>query len=84
MSDFLSAYSIQAWLESCPQGYLEDTVYGHAAGEKEPEFELENPILHESAVRTVRRTPCIATRSKALLTVVSNPASSTSSRCRNT
>ncbi len=52
MSDFLSAYSIQAWLESCPQGYLEDTVFGHPADAKEPEFALENPILHESSVRT--------------------------------
>ena len=32
MADFLSAYSIQRWLESCPQGYLEDTDFGHAAG----------------------------------------------------
>ena len=23
MVDFLSTYSIQKWLESCPQGYLE-------------------------------------------------------------
>ena len=30
MSDFLSAYSIQSWLESCPQGYLRGTDYGHA------------------------------------------------------
>ncbi|MBW2401500.1 MAG: ferritin-like domain-containing protein [Deltaproteobacteria bacterium] len=52
MSDFLSGYSIQNWLESCPQGYLEGTVDGHAPGDKEPEFLLENPILHESSVRT--------------------------------
>ncbi len=52
MSDFLSAYSIQSWLESCPQGYLEGTEFGHAPGEKEPEIMLDNPILHEMSVRT--------------------------------
>lgn len=26
VSDFLNAYSIQPWLESCPQGYFERTV----------------------------------------------------------
>jgi rubrerythrin len=52
MSDFLSAYSIQSWLESCPQGYLENTEYGHAAGEREPEELLHNPLLHTDSVRT--------------------------------
>jgi 1,2-phenylacetyl-CoA epoxidase catalytic subunit len=52
MSDFLSGYSIQNWLESCPQGYLDGTVYGHAAGDKEPEILFANPILHETSVRT--------------------------------
>jgi hypothetical protein len=51
MSDFLSAYSIQSWLESCPQGYLENTEYGHAPGEKEPEVLLANDILHEETLR---------------------------------
>jgi rubrerythrin len=51
MSDFLSAYSIQSWLESCPQGYLMGTEYGHAAGEKEPEFVLTDPKLREEAIR---------------------------------
>src|SRR5512134_2113113 len=51
MSDFLSAYSIQNWLESCPQGYLEGTEYGHAPGESEPASILENPLLREDAVR---------------------------------
>jgi len=52
MSDFLSAYSIQNWLESCPQGYLLDTEYGHAPGEREPESLLESKALHEQAVRS--------------------------------
>ncbi len=52
MSDFLNAYSIQNWLESCPQGYLENTEYGHGIGEKEAEFLLENPILREDSIRT--------------------------------
>jgi len=52
MADFLSAYSIQSWLESCPQGYLEETEYGHAVGEKEPAAILENDILREESIRT--------------------------------
>jgi hypothetical protein len=52
MSDFLSAYSIQSWLESCPQGYLVDTEYGHAPGAKEPEVTLSNDILREDALST--------------------------------
>ncbi|MFQ5416211.1 MAG: ferritin-like domain-containing protein [Myxococcota bacterium] len=52
MGDFLSAYSIQSWLESCPQGYLEGTLYGHAPADEEPEILLENPILLETSLRT--------------------------------
>src|SRR5262249_28446504 len=52
MSDFLTAYSIQNWLESCPQGYLLNTEYGHAAGEAEPELLMNNSVLHEETVRT--------------------------------
>jgi hypothetical protein len=52
MSDFLSAYSIQSWLESCPQGYLAGTEYGHAPGAKEPEFLLVDPVLREQGIRT--------------------------------
>ena len=51
MSDFLSAYSIQTWLESCPQGYLEGTTFGHTSSESEPASILENPILREDAIR---------------------------------
>ncbi|MBT4518965.1 MAG: ferritin-like domain-containing protein [Halieaceae bacterium] len=50
MSNFLSAYSIQNWLESCPQGYLADTEYGHAFGEKEPELIMDSEILREDAL----------------------------------
>jgi hypothetical protein len=52
MSNFLDAYSIQYWLESCPQAYLEDTEYGHKTGEKEPEEMLKDPLLREQAIRT--------------------------------
>jgi hypothetical protein len=52
MADSLTAYSIQSWLESAPQGYLVDTEYGHAPGEREPAFLLENDVLREDAVRT--------------------------------
>ena len=51
MSDFLSAYSIQNWLESCPQGYLINTEFGHLPGEREPELMLTNELLHEEALR---------------------------------
>jgi hypothetical protein len=50
MSDFLNAYSIQTWLESCPQGYLENTEFGHAPGVKEPGLILENPTMREEAI----------------------------------
>jgi rubrerythrin len=51
MSNFLDAYSIQYWLESCPQGYLAGTEYGHAPGEREPELVLTDPTLREQALR---------------------------------
>jgi len=52
MADFLAAYSIQNWLESCPQGYLEDTEFGHTPGESEPEEMLANEVLRQEAVRS--------------------------------
>ena len=52
MADFLSAYSIQNWLESCPQGYLEGTVYGHQPGEEEIALLKSNEVLHQDAIRT--------------------------------
>jgi hypothetical protein len=52
MADFLNAYSIQAWLESCPQGYLLGTEYGHAPDDHELALLLDNPVLHEDAIRS--------------------------------
>ena len=52
MSDFLAAYSIQNWLESCPQGYLEGTRYGHLPEENESEAILTNEHLRDEAIRT--------------------------------
>ena len=52
MADFLSAYSIQNWLESCPQGYLEETEFGHAPGEAEPDEVLGNDVLRQEAIRS--------------------------------
>lgn len=52
MRDFLAAYSIQTWLESCPQGYLEGTVYGHGPDERETALVIDNEVLREDAIRT--------------------------------
>jgi rubrerythrin len=52
VSNFLDAYSIQTWLESCPQSYLMDTVYGHGSNENEPDLVIENPVLREESIRT--------------------------------
>ena len=50
MKDFLDGYDIQYWLESAPQGYLRNTEYGHAPGEREPGVLLEDPVLREQAI----------------------------------
>ena len=52
MADFLNSYSIQRWLELCPQGYLEDTVYGHGGSEKEPDALLDDDDLRAEAIRS--------------------------------
>jgi hypothetical protein len=52
MADFLSMYSIQHWLESCPQGYLSGTEFGHLPGEKEPELILADPSNRDQAIGT--------------------------------
>ena len=52
MTQFLAQYSIQRWMEMCPQGYLEDTVYGHEPSEHEPEQLLEDDDEREAAIRT--------------------------------
>ena len=50
MANFLDGYSIQRWLESCPNGYLIDTEYGHEPGLTEPELVLEDPFLLDQAI----------------------------------
>jgi rubrerythrin len=50
MTDFLDGYSIQYWLESCPQGYLAGKQYGHDPSAKEPDLVLEDPFLREQAI----------------------------------
>ena len=50
MTDFLEGYSIQHWLESCAQGYLTDTEYGHQPGEREPALVMEDPLMREQAI----------------------------------
>ena len=51
MANTIDAYSIQSWLESCPQSYLMDTQYGRGPDEKEPEFLLENEVLREETIK---------------------------------
>lgn len=51
MTDFLNSYSIQRWLELCPQGYLEDTEYGHDSGMKESDYLLADEDLLEETIR---------------------------------
>jgi rubrerythrin len=50
MTDFLDGYSIQHWLESCPQGYLQGTQYGHHPDMQETDVVLEDPFLREQAI----------------------------------
>ncbi|MCP3984413.1 MAG: hypothetical protein GY723_08485 [bacterium] len=50
MTDFLEGYSIQRWLESCPQGYLSETEYGHQPGEHEPELMQSDPLMRDQAI----------------------------------
>jgi rubrerythrin len=50
MADFLEGYSIQSWLESCPQGYLLGTEYGHEPNQTEPELLLTDPFLRDQAI----------------------------------
>ena len=52
MSDFLSMYSIQHWLESCPQGYLMNTQFGHAPDASEAQLLLDNEVLRNESIRT--------------------------------
>ncbi len=79
MANFLDAYSIQNWLESCPQGYLEDTVYGHQTGQSEPDLVLENETIREDAIRTtvqlVMGERCALAASSGLINLAPDHAS---------
>ena len=79
MSQFLDAYSIQYWLESCPQAYLENTEYGHQPGETEPEVILEDPLIREQALRTtvqlVAGERCALAASSGLINAAPDEAS---------
>jgi 1,2-phenylacetyl-CoA epoxidase catalytic subunit len=72
-------YSIQHWLESCPQGYLEDTVYGHAPDSTEPEIVLTEPLLREQAisltVQLVAGERCALAASSGLINAAPDEAS---------
>ncbi|MCP5058404.1 MAG: ferritin-like domain-containing protein [bacterium] len=79
MTDFLEGYSIQHWLESCAQGYLTDTEYGHQHGEKEPELILDDPMMREQAisltVQLVAGERCALAASSGLINAAPDEAS---------
>lgn len=79
MSDFLSMYSIQYWLESCPQGYLMGTEYGHLPGAREPDLILENEVLRTETIRTtvqlVMGERCALAASSGLINAAPDEAS---------
>jgi hypothetical protein len=72
-------YSIQHWLESCPQGYLENTVYGHAPDSTEPELVLTEPLLRDQAisltVQLVAGERCALAASSGLINAAPDEAS---------
>ena len=51
MTEFSSAFSIQYWLEACPQGYLAGTECGHAPGAQEAELILTNQVLRTESIK---------------------------------
>jgi 1,2-phenylacetyl-CoA epoxidase catalytic subunit len=79
MADFLEGYSIQRWLESCPQGYQKETEYGHAPGEHEPELMTNDPLLRERAisltVQLVAGERCALAASSGLINCAPDEAS---------
>jgi 1,2-phenylacetyl-CoA epoxidase catalytic subunit len=81
MADFLSQYSIQRWLEMCPQGYLEETVYGHQPLEHEPEELLADDELRAAAiavtVQLVAGERCALAASSGLINAAPDDASKT-------
>ncbi len=50
MDESDTTYSIQRWLEVCPQGYLQGTQYGHRSGEDEPAVVLEDEGLRQESI----------------------------------
>jgi hypothetical protein len=79
--DFLKNYSIQHWLESAPQGYLEGTQYGHPPDEQEPAYLLENEAMLE---RTISSTVQLVVGERAALAASSglvNSAPDAASKC---
>jgi 1,2-phenylacetyl-CoA epoxidase catalytic subunit len=78
-TDFLKGYDVQYWLESCPQGYLMNTEYGHQAGEGEPDIVVQDPVLREQAVRTtvqlVMGERCALAASSGLINAAPDEAS---------
>jgi 1,2-phenylacetyl-CoA epoxidase catalytic subunit len=79
MSNFLDAYSIQYWLESCPQGYLAETEFGHEPDEKEPELLLSDPLVRDQAIRVtvqmVMGERCALAASSGLINAAPDEAS---------
>jgi len=72
-------YSIQYWLESCPQGYLMGTEYGHIPGAREPTVILENEVLRTETIRTtvqlVMGERCALAASSGLINAAPDEAS---------
>jgi len=81
MADFLSQYSIQRWLEMCPQGYLEDTVDGHDPGLGEPEELMTNEDLRAASIATtvqlIAGERCALAASSGLVNAAPDDASKT-------
>jgi rubrerythrin len=79
MTDFLSGYSIQHWLESCPQGYLSGTRYGHEPEATEPDLLVEDPFLRQQAisltVQLVAGERCALAASSGLINCAPDEAS---------
>lgn len=51
MTNTPSAFSVQHWLDICPQGYLYGTVDGHGPDDFEPAQLLQNDVLRERQIR---------------------------------
>lgn len=81
MADFLSQYSIQRWLEMCPQGYLEDTVYGHEEGLAEPDDVMGDDDLRAASialtVQLIAGERCALAASSGLVNAAPDDASKT-------